>query len=578
MASRTRLNARAERPFSNLSVLACLCIGLFARPGTASGQTIAAGTSQTNLSTETTWPGAQNPPYICCWSKQGQFVTFSFSVPAGPTNLTLRYSAGSGNSTREIQLDGAVLVANETFPRTPNWSTWTTLTLSPTLASGAHTLTILFDTTSGSGGFINLDNLTVVTGSAPPPPGIVVALGYADGATGLTPWSGSMNTIFIGTGPQCCLTHGPDNGSSGFDGGAIEITNSAASAITVNAATVDFGGGSNPSHFDIWGGGGPSRLPQSLAPGSHLVLAMDSGFNFDTSDLFGEACHVNSGVVPVVHLTFNGALTDYLDDHQILNSDGADLASCPGDVSERVPFVTVAPGTQPSIAAVNDVAPSITGTPTTGRILSGFAGGWNASPPPSISLQWMRCDSAGGNCVAIAGATTPTYRPGTSDIGSTLRLQVSATNASGNRVASSLQTSAILAGPPVAQMGDTSTGFTSIYTYQTTQLTSVFSAASSGTTTNFEFFARGAGGTQTFTPQIYSVVGGSKGSLLGTGATITVPKGTDGRWYVSSLSGVTLVAGTQYLLALNPSGVKDTYVGSETNGTLAFFVDYTPGN
>src|SRR5437588_293231 len=106
-------------PFSKLSILTCLCAGLIALPGTGLGQTIAAGASQTNLPTETVWPGAQDPPYICCWSKDGQFVTFSFNVPAGPASLSLRYSAGNSNSTRTLELDGAVLVANETFPRTP---------------------------------------------------------------------------------------------------------------------------------------------------------------------------------------------------------------------------------------------------------------------------------------------------------------------------------------------------------------------------------------------------------------------------------------------------------------------------
>ncbi len=60
-------------------------------------------------------------------------------------------------------------------------------------------------------------------------PGVAVALGYADSATGLTPWSGSANTTFIGEPPQCCATHGPDNGSPGYDSGAIEVTNTGAS-------------------------------------------------------------------------------------------------------------------------------------------------------------------------------------------------------------------------------------------------------------------------------------------------------------------------------------------------------------
>jgi hypothetical protein len=133
-------------------LLFLLCVGLThiaAAPG-ATTQTIAAGKSQTNLQTETTWPGAQDPPYICCWIEQGQFVTFTFTVSAGSTALALRYSAGNAASTRKIELDGAVLVANESFPRTANWSTWGTVTLNETLAAGTHTLTIIFDTPSGS--------------------------------------------------------------------------------------------------------------------------------------------------------------------------------------------------------------------------------------------------------------------------------------------------------------------------------------------------------------------------------------------------------------------------------------------
>jgi hypothetical protein len=540
--------------------------------------TLAAGKAQTNLATESVWPGAQDPPYICCWSSQGQFVTFSFTVPGGPTTFVLRYSAGDGAISRKIELDGAPWVAQQAFPGTANWSTWTTLSLTQTLGSGAHTLTVIFDTASGSAGFLNLDNLTVSSGGSgsPPPPSVSVALGYADSAAGLTPWSGSANTTFIGEPPQCCATHGPDNGQPGYDGGAIEISNSGASAVTVNTVTVDFGGGSSPASFSLWNRSTSPSLPLSLAPGAQLVLTMTSGFNFDTSDLFGEACHINSGVIPIVNITLNGAVSSYMDDHQTLNSDGADLASCPGDVSEQKAFATVTLGAQPAAAPVNDVAPSVTGVATQNRILSGFAGGWNASPPPSIALQWMRCDSAGANCAPISGAAQPNYIPVATDVGHMLRLQVMATNATKAVSLASSPTAVVQSGPAVVQMGDTSTGFTSVYVQTTTELSSIFTAASSGTTTDFEFFARGAGGTQVFTPKIYGVTNGAKGALLATGTAVTVPMGTNGQWYVSPLSGVPLAAGAQYVLALDPAGTKSTYVGAETSGELSFFVDYLP--
>lgn len=147
-------------------------------------------------------------------------------------------------------------------------------------------------------------------------------------------------------------------------------------------------------------------------------------------------------------------------------------------------------------------------------------------------------------------ATSATYVPTSTDVGSTIRLQVTASNASGKSVLYSTPAAVIAGGPAVAQMGDTSTGF--------------------------EFFACGAGGAQIFTPRIYSVVSGKKGSLLGTAAAVSVPMGTNGQWYVSTLSGIQLTAGAQYMLALEPSGVKSTYVGAETSGEMAFFVDYTP--
>ena len=539
-------------------------------------QTLAANEAQTNLKTESTWPGAQNPPYICCWNAQGQYVTFSFTVPGGPANMLLRYSAGSGASAREIEVDGVVLVAKQVFPGTGNWSTWSTVGIGKTLSSGSHTLTILFNSASGSAGYMNLDNLQLSYGmsTSPPPTGVAVALGYADSAAGLTPWSGSASTVFIGEGPQCCATHGPDNGSPGYDGGAIEISNSGTSSVTVNTVLVDFGGGSSPSSFALWTRSTAPSLPQTLSPGGHLVLTMTSGFNFDTSDLFGEACHINSGVVPMVHLTINGAVTDYMDNHQILNSDGADRASCPGDISELVAFTTVQPGTQPAAAPVNDVAPALTGVATQSHILSGFAGAWNASPPPSIALQWSRCNASGASCTAISGQTSPTYIPAAADVGSTIRLAVTASNASGKSTLYSAPTAVIAAGAATAQMGDTSTGFTSVYVQSPTELSSVFTATSSGKTIDFEFFARGAGGTQVFTPRIYSATNGVKGTLLGTGAAVTVPMGTNGQWYVSSLSGVALTAGAQYVLALEPSGSKSTYVGAEPSGEMSFFVDY----
>src|ERR1019366_5549475 len=84
-----------------MMVLAGVCGAVAAPPArAASSQVIAAGSSSTNLPTESVWPGAQNPPYVCCWGSNGQFVTFSFTVAAGSTSLAFRYAAGNGAAPR----------------------------------------------------------------------------------------------------------------------------------------------------------------------------------------------------------------------------------------------------------------------------------------------------------------------------------------------------------------------------------------------------------------------------------------------------------------------------------------------
>jgi hypothetical protein len=124
-------------------------------------QVIAAGTSAKNLSTESVWAGAKSPPYVCCWASQGQYVNFSFTAVSAQTTISLRYSAGNGNATRKVSLDGKVLVANQKFPATANWNTWSTVSIEKRFAAGPHNLEVWFDQPAGSGAFINLDRLTL---------------------------------------------------------------------------------------------------------------------------------------------------------------------------------------------------------------------------------------------------------------------------------------------------------------------------------------------------------------------------------------------------------------------------------
>jgi thermitase len=91
--------------------------------------------------------------------------------------------------------------------------------------------------------------------------------------------------------------------------------------------------------------------------------------------------------------------------------------------------------------------PAVTGTPQAGLTLSGATGSWNGTAPITYAYEWQRCDSSGGSCSAITGASNSSYLLGASDIGATLRLAVIASNPYGSSTALSLPTATVAAAP-----------------------------------------------------------------------------------------------------------------------------------
>ena len=126
-------------------------------------------------------------------------------------------------------------------------------------------------------------------------------------------------------------------------------------------------------------------------------------------------------------------------------------------------------------APANTGSPSLSGTAQVAQTLTASVGTWSGSPT-SFTYRWRACDVSGSNCVDIAGATDPTYAPQASDIGFTLRVVVTATNAGGSTAATSQQTVVVIAAvaapantvPPTvsgtAQAGQTLTASTGTWT------------------------------------------------------------------------------------------------------------------
>lgn len=94
-------------------------------------------------------------------------------------------------------------------------------------------------------------------------------------------------------------------------------------------------------------------------------------------------------------------------------------------------------------APSNNTPPAITGTAEQGSTLTTNSGSWSGSPAPTFAYAWDRCDSSGGSCTAISGATTNTYTLQAADVGHTLRSSVTATNSAGSANQLSAATSVV---------------------------------------------------------------------------------------------------------------------------------------
>jgi hypothetical protein len=118
---------------------------------------------------------------------------------------------------------------------------------------------------------------------------------------------------------------------------------------------------------------------------------------------------------------------------------------------EIAAFAPTTSGTGPS----NVVRPTIFGPHTYGKEETASPGTWTGSEPITYTYQWERCE--GSTCTAISGATASSYVAAEADIGKTLRVKVTATNAFG--ASSEVSTvSETVTGPPVNTGAPTITG------------------------------------------------------------------------------------------------------------------------
>ncbi len=193
--------------------------------------------------------------------------------------------------------------------------------------------------------------------------------------------------------------------------------------------------------------------------------------------------------------------------------------------------------------------PAISGSVTQGQTLTTSNGSWSGSPT-SFSYAWKDCDASGGSCTSAAGATGSSDQLAASDIGHTVRVVVTASNASGSASATSAPTAVVSAPPlPPLTLGTTSAGALvdhggSGYL----DVSGAYSSATSGTVSKLVALISGESQSMSVRGVIYADNGGKPGALVAVGTQVTIAAGAAQSWVTLPFAAtLTLGAGTYWL-------------------------------
>jgi iron transport multicopper oxidase len=253
----------------------------------------------------------------------------------------------------------------------------------------------------------------------------------------------------------------------------------------------------------------------------------------------------------------------------------------------------------------NTAPPTITGTPQQGQTLTEHHGSWT-NEPTGYKYQWQQCDALGGGCLPIAGAGAQTYVPVPGDVGHTLAVQETASNAGGaGRPASSAPT-AVVQAPSTATFGKSTVGGSSDSFLADRKRVNRYAIAAAGSVTKLSIYLAPTAtvGQQLLKGIVYADSSNAPGSLLGVSEQLTFKNTNAAGWYdLPFATSVKLAAGNYWIgvitgAASNVAGFRfdavtgardynpNTFTSGPTNpfGTpnvdaeqASLYATYTPG-
>ncbi len=118
-------------------------------------------------------------------------------------------------------------------------------------------------------------------------------------------------------------------------------------------------------------------------------------------------------------------------------------------VSALTMAVAATPASAQLVAPVNTAPPTVSGSAVDMQTLTSSLGTWTGSATITYARRWLRCsDTTFDSCAEIPEATGSTYEVTSDDIGSRLRVEVTAANDAGSAWVASATTDVVAAVPP----------------------------------------------------------------------------------------------------------------------------------
>jgi hypothetical protein len=222
-----------------------------------------------------------------------------------------------------------------------------------------------------------------------------------------------------------------------------------AALATVSAATASSGpkagGGQRPPvNITLPSISGAAVEGQSVTadPGRWSGPARTYSFQWQRCDSSGAACSAIAAARKNTHLLVAADVGKTLRVTVVATNKNGSAAATSAPTAVVAAKATTSSAVPPS----NTASPTISGTPQQGQTLTAAPGSWSGTAPLGYAYQWKRCDTVGAACAAISSATNTAYLLTSADVGSTIRVSVTASNSVGSSAASSAAT-AVVASP-----------------------------------------------------------------------------------------------------------------------------------